>query len=90
MITVDIRKQGGAAIMTIPASILKMLNIDIGSKLEIDIRSGALVARPAEEKSRKRYSIDELLKGTSPKQIKALNKATDWAREGKSKGREIT
>ncbi|MDO8953298.1 MAG: PbsX family transcriptional regulator [Gammaproteobacteria bacterium] len=89
MITVDIRKQGGAAVMTIPASILKMLNIAIGSKLEIDIRSGAIVATPAEKKPRKRYSLDELLQSVRPEQIKLLNAETTWARDGKSKGREI-
>lgn len=90
MISVDIRKQGGAAVMTIPSNLLKMLNLSIGSKLELDIRSGMLIAKPAEEPSRKHYSLNELLQGVTPKVIKALNKETSWAREGKRKGREIT
>ena len=30
MITVNIRKQGGATIMTIPADVLKILNAEVG------------------------------------------------------------
>jgi antitoxin component of MazEF toxin-antitoxin module len=33
MITVNIRKQGGAAIMTIPADVLKMLNVEVGATI---------------------------------------------------------
>lgn len=37
MLTVTVRKQGGAAVMTIPADVLKMLDLDIGSVLELHI-----------------------------------------------------
>ncbi len=90
MIAVDIRKQGGAAIMTIPAHVLKMLHVEIGSKLYLDIRAGTLIAKPAHHaKTRKRYSLNELLVGITPKRMKALNKATAWAREGEKQGREL-
>lgn len=39
--------------------------------------------------AKKRYTIKKLLQGATPKKLKALNKATEWAREGKAKGREI-
>ena len=41
MITVHVRKQGGAAIMTIPADVLKMLHINIGATLELDVTKKA-------------------------------------------------
>ena len=32
--------------MTIPADVLKMLNIDVGATLEIEVSNGAFIARP--------------------------------------------
>lgn len=90
MITVHIRKQGGAAIITIPADVLKILNIEVGAKLELDVNSAGFIARPAHKATRKRYSLAELLQGTTPASIKSLNKKNRSARDRKSIGRELT
>ena len=87
MITVNVRKQGGAAVVTVPAEVLKLLNIEVGSKLELNVSGGVLTARPT-AKSR-RYSLSELLHGVTRAKIARLNSATAWAREGKPVGREI-
>lgn len=87
MITVNIRKQGGAAIITIPADVLKILNIDVGATLELDVTNQGFTAHPVNQ--RKRYSLSELLRGVTPKKMKALNKATEGARKGKRVGREL-
>lgn len=87
MITVNIRKQGGAAIMTIPADILKMFDIGVGSTLELSVTKEGFMVHPTVQK---RYTLNELLQGATPKNLKALNKETQWAREGKSVGRELT
>ena len=58
MTTVNIRKQGGAAIVTIPA-------------------------KP------RRCTLKELLRGATPKNMKALNRQTAHARAGKAVGREL-
>lgn len=89
MITVNIRKQGGAAIMTIPADVLKVLNIEVGATLELDVTDGAFVARPARKPQRKRYSLAELMRGVTPEAMAKLNAETEWAREGDSVGREL-
>ncbi|HLB41899.1 MAG TPA: AbrB/MazE/SpoVT family DNA-binding domain-containing protein [Gammaproteobacteria bacterium] len=88
MITVHIRKQGGAAIITIPSNILKMLNIHIGSELELEITKKGFIARPTNHSGRKRYTLAELLHGVKQDKMKVLNKKTRWAREGKPVGRE--
>lgn len=88
MITIQIRKQGGAAIMTIPSDVLKMLNLNIGSILELEVSKDGFIAHPVEESTRKRYTLAELLQGTTKENMKMLNKKTKWAREGKSVGRE--
>lgn len=89
MITANIRKQGGAAIITIPSDVLKILNLDIGSTLELEITQDGFIAHTTHHKTRIRYTLKELLRGVTPKSIKALNGATKWAREGKPVGREL-
>ena len=89
MIAVNIRKQGGAAIMTIPADILKMLDLQIGSQVELDILQGNLVVHPVRTQS-KRYTLKEILEGVTPEAISNMKKETAWAREGDSVGREIS
>jgi antitoxin ChpS len=87
MITVTIRRQGGAAVMTIPADVLKLLDIQVGSTLELDVANGRITARPVG--GRKRYSLADLLRGVTPEAIAELNAATAWSRAGKPIGREI-
>lgn len=88
MITVNVRKQGGAAIMTIPSNVLHLLNIDIGATLRLDVTQEGLMVRPVSQNQRKRYTLKELLDGATPEKVKALNAETKWAREGKRAGRE--
>ncbi len=87
MITVNVRKQGGAAIVTVPAELLKKMNIEVGSKLELNVSGGVLTARPTARSHR--YSLSELLQGVTPKRIAKLNAETAGAREGGPLGREI-
>ena len=90
MITVNIRKQGGAAVITIPSDVLRMLNLDVGATLELEVGSGSFTARSiANQIQRKRYTLSELLRGTTPADMEALNAETSWAREGEPVGREL-
>lgn len=89
MITVNIRKQGGAAIMTIPSDVLRMLNIEVGATLELDVEHGAFVARPVSPAARRRYSLRELLRGVTPELIEEINAETAWVRDGDAVGREL-
>lgn len=89
MITVNIRKQGGAAVMTIPADILKMLNVEVGATLALEVDQGGFTARPIRGVGRKRYSLAELMRGVTPEDMTALNQETAWAREGEPAGREL-
>ncbi|MGR9014419.1 MAG: AbrB/MazE/SpoVT family DNA-binding domain-containing protein [Gammaproteobacteria bacterium] len=89
MITVNVRKQGGAAIMTIPADVLKTLDVKIGSTLELEVADGAFTVRPAHPSSRKRYTLEELLRGVTEEGMAELNADTAWAREGEPVGREL-
>ncbi len=56
MITVHIRKQGGAAVITIPSDVLKMLSIGVGTVLALDVTKEGFTAHAVQKTSRKRYS----------------------------------
>ena len=85
-LTSKIRRQGGAAIMTIPPARLKLLEVDIGAELTISVEKGQLVARPTAA-ARKRYSMAELLKGAAG--MKRLTADVAWAQDGDPVGKEI-
>ena len=89
MLSMPLRKQGGAAIVTIPPSVLKSLDLKIGNELQMDVRDGALVMVPAKPAKRKRYTLAQLLEGATPKAVKALNDDTAWSREADAIGREL-
>ncbi|HCD82702.1 AbrB/MazE/SpoVT family DNA-binding domain-containing protein [Agrobacterium deltaense] len=75
-VTTRIRRQGGAAIMTIPPALLKMLGLEIGEQLVLAVDNGALVASPVRPE-KKRFTIAELLEGAD--EVAAFNaKAREW------------
>jgi antitoxin ChpS len=86
-VTSKIRRQGGAAVITIPSALLKLLNVGVGSQVSLSVSDGELVAVPVKVKP-KRYTLDELLVGSE--EISILNDATEWAREGDPFGRELS
>jgi antitoxin ChpS len=81
-----IRKQGGAAALTIPPALLKLIGLDVGAQVTLSVERGKLVAEPAMSK-RKRYSLPELLKGSAG--MKRLTAEAAWAQDGKPVGRGI-
>lgn len=89
MTTVSIRRQGGAAIMTIPAEVLKTLRLDVGATLQLSVSDNGFTAQPVEKPKRRRYSLKELLRGATPEAMLQLNEETAWAREGDPVGREL-
>lgn len=89
MSTVNIRKQGGAAIITIPAEVLRELAVGVGQALDIEVSNGALIARPTGVGARRRYSLSELLDGVTPAVAREMAKASkDW-NDGSSVGCEL-
>ena len=90
MMTVNVRKQGGAAVITIPADVLKVIDAEVGSTLELVVRDGAFTARPLMKKGGERFTLKDLLRGTTPARMAKLNSDTAWARQSSAAvGREI-
>lgn len=89
MTTVSIRRQGGAAIMTIPVEVLKTLHLDVGATLELSVSDTGFTAQPVRRPKRRRYTLRELLRGATPETMRQLHEETAWAREGDPVGREL-
>ena len=86
-VTSKIRRQGGAAVITIPPALLKLMDVDVGAQVALSVTDGELTARPVLQ-GKKRYSLKELLEGSD--EIRRLTAQTEWAREGDPVGREIS
>lgn len=89
MISVNARQQGGAVIMTIPADLVKLLGIEAGDSLKVDLVPGGFIARPASTMVAGHYTVAELTRGLDKQMLKRLNTATAWARDGIPVGREL-
>lgn len=87
---VKIRRQGGARIVTLPASLLARIGADAGTTLALDVRSGAIVAKPVAEPApapRRRFTLSELLVGAE--HLPDLYRGVDGALDGDPVGNEI-
>lgn len=88
MLVTKIRKQGGAAVVTLPAEVLRQLDAGIGEDLSIAVSRHKVVLRLARGE-RRRYSLEELLAGVTEQDMQNIAEDTTWAREGESVGREL-
>ena len=76
--------------ITIPADVLKVIDAELGSTLELVVRDGAFTARQLMKNGGKRFTLKDLLQGTTPARLAKLNAETAWARQsGVAVGREI-
>ncbi len=86
-VTSKIRRQGGAAVITLAPTLLKLLHLEVGAQLELNVVDGELIARPVKSEPQKRYSLAQLLEGAE--EMAELNAQTASAREGDPIGREL-
>jgi antitoxin ChpS len=82
-----IRRQGGAAVVTIPPAVLKMMELQVGDQLSLEMQDGELVAKPI-RKSKRPYKLSELLEGGEV--VSSMNADMAWAMEGDPVGHEIS
>ncbi len=88
MLLTKIRKQGGAAVVTLPAEVLRQLNAGVGEDLSIVVSQHTIILRPVRSE-RRRYNLEELLAGITEQNMQVLAEDTAWAREGAPVGREL-
>ena len=58
MHTTNLRKVGGSVMLAVPPTLLDVLNLRVGAKVDIGIEEGRLVVAP---RTRPSYSLEELL-----------------------------
>ena len=63
-----VAKWGNSLAVRIPQNLAKELHLAEGAEIALGVVDGALVMKP---RSRKRYSLDELIKGITPENIHA-------------------
>uniref|UniRef100_E6QNP6 PemI protein n=1 Tax=mine drainage metagenome TaxID=410659 RepID=E6QNP6_9ZZZZ len=88
MLVTKIRKQGGAAVVTLPAEVLRQMDAGIGEVLNIEVSQHTITMRPARGE-RRRYTLGELLAGVTEQDMQNIAEDTAWAREGEPAGREL-
>ncbi len=87
---VRLRKQGGATVMAVPAQALKALSVGAEDTVRVTVADGKMTVVSVPTKSpRKRYRLEDLLKGATPGVMKAINDDTSWFREVSPTGREV-
>jgi antitoxin ChpS len=86
---VSIRRQGGAAIVTIPAEIMRRLDLSVGATLALDVVERTIVARPTSPGRRRRYTLAELTEGVAPEDTAAVNAELADVRSALPLGREL-
>lgn len=85
-VTTKIRRQGGAAVMTIPPALLKLMGAEVGSQLELAVEEGVLVASTVKS-GRRRYTLQELLEGHEA--LPSLKPDDGFLSDGEPVGKEI-
>jgi antitoxin MazE len=61
-----ITKWGNSLAIRIPQNLAKLLQLSEGSKVSISVENGNLIIKP---KTRRRYSLDELVKEITPENL---------------------
>jgi antitoxin component of MazEF toxin-antitoxin module len=84
MTQVAIRQSGGAKIISIPKVILRTLELDTGSSLDLSIEDNKIILTPVKES----LTLEEILEG-SPKSILNLTEEDLLWLNSPSVGKEI-
>ena len=58
MHTTNLRKVGGSVMLKVPPALLDLLDLRVGSRVDIGVEDGRLIVEPRKRPS---YSLDELL-----------------------------
>ena len=58
MHTTNLRKVGGSVMLAVPPTLLDLLSLGVGAKVDIGVENGRLIVEP---RKRPTYSLDELL-----------------------------
>ena len=84
MTRITVRKSGGANIVSIPTTILKMLQLHPGSILDISLEDNKIILSPVAEE----LTLDDLLAGSPKKRLNLKKEDKEWVKT-KLVGKEL-
>ncbi|HEV8145025.1 MAG TPA: antitoxin [Bryobacteraceae bacterium] len=85
MPSVTLRKSGGAVVMAVPRKILELVQLEVGSKVDLTVENGRVVISP---ERRPRYTLTELLSKCRPGDLAPHKRDREWLRDP-PRGKEI-
>lgn len=85
MTSISVRQSGGANIVSIPKTIVQMLGLSVGSKLDITVEENRIILTPSSEDD---VSLESLLKGSPKECFTVTEEDREWI-NAKPVGREI-
>ena len=85
MASVSIRQSGGANIVSIPKAIVKMLELNVGSQLDLTVEDNKIILTPVLEEE---LSLESLLKGSPKKCFAITDEDREWL-DDQPVGREV-
>lgn len=84
-----LRQQGGAAVLTVPMSILQQMGWHIGNQIQLEPQGDSVLLTPAKRKPRGRKTVSELLSGIDSQEIAELNADIAELSQSEPTGKEV-
>lgn len=75
MTTVALRALGGSVVMAVPKQVLRMLNLDVGSQVDVQVVDGRLVVEPT---VKLKYTLDGLLAQCTEENMALTVEDQEW------------
>jgi antitoxin ChpS len=72
-----LRASGGAVVMSVPRKLLEIVNLRVGSKVEIGVKGDGLVVNPARQ-SKPRYTLEDVLSQCGRNAFRKSRAGSDW------------
>lgn len=84
-----LRQQGGAAVLTVPTTILQKMGWQIGHKIQLATDGEKVILTPLKRTARGRKTVAELLSGIDSQEVRELNASVAEFAESLSVGKEV-
>jgi antitoxin ChpS len=82
MTSVTLRNLGGSVVISVPKKILDLVDLDVGSKVDLRIENGRLIVQPSKKP---KYTLGELLARCKPSDLRPARKDRGWLRSGSAR-----
>ena len=83
MTSVTLRNLGGSVVMAVPKKILNLVQLDVGSKVDLIVENGRLIVGA---RKKPKYTLQELLSRRRPGDLRPKRRDRAWLRGGPAGG----